>query len=111
MSADIVLIYATAPSMEIADKIAGALIDQQLIACANIIPGMRSHYVWEGKRQIDDEVILILKTRTDLANAVIAAARPLHPYKTPAFVILPTAGAHPPFAEWIAKSTIERKSA
>jgi periplasmic divalent cation tolerance protein len=79
MSDAIALIYATAPSLDVAERIAASLLDARLIACANILPGMRAHYLWQGQRQVDEEVVLIMKTRSDLAEAAIAAARPLHP--------------------------------
>ena len=50
----LVLIYATFPSAAEAERIGGHLVDQGLIACVNIFPGMTAIYVWEGKRQVRD---------------------------------------------------------
>ncbi len=75
-----VLIYATFPSVAEAERIGGALVDQGLAACVNILPGMTAIYVWEGKRQRDSEAAMIIKTRTNLAERAIAEGRKLHPY-------------------------------
>ena len=63
-----VLIYATFPSVAEAERIGGALVDQGLAACVNILPGMTAIYVWEGKRQRDSEAAMIIKTRANLAE-------------------------------------------
>jgi periplasmic divalent cation tolerance protein len=101
----VVLIYATAPNQAVAEAIASALLDQRLIACANIWPGMTALYRWEGKIARDSEVVIILKTRTSLAETVIAEARALHPYETPAFVVLATDGGSAPFLKWVRAET------
>lgn len=104
-SPEVVLIYATCPSPAVAETIATALVEQRLAACANILPGMTSIYVWEGKLNRDQEVAMIIKTRAGQATAAIAAAKALHPYENPAFVVLPVAGGAAPFLEWILAQT------
>jgi periplasmic divalent cation tolerance protein len=104
---DIVLIYATAPDQSTAEKIAGALLDQRLIACANILPGMMSLYRWDGRIAQDREVVLILKTRAALAERAIDAGRAVHPYAVPAFVVLPASGGHPAFLDWVRTETTD----
>jgi periplasmic divalent cation tolerance protein len=101
----IVLIYATAPSMDVAQAMARALLDQRLIACANIMPDMTSMYRWQGQIETAAEVSILFKTTAERAEAAIAAGRALHPYETPAFMVLPATGGHPPFLEWIATQT------
>jgi periplasmic divalent cation tolerance protein len=100
-----VLIYSTYPSAAEAERIGGALVDQGLAACVNILPGMTSIYVWEGKRQRDSEAAMIIKTRTGLAGTAIAEARKLHPYSNPAFVVLPVEGGSEDFLRWIMEQT------
>lgn len=100
-----VLIYSTFPSAAEAERIGGALVDQGLAACVNILPGMTAIYVWEGKRQRDTEAAMIVKTRGDLADAAIAEGRKLHPYTNPAFVVLPIAGGSQDFLRWIVDQT------
>jgi periplasmic divalent cation tolerance protein len=100
-----VLIYSTCPSPEEAERIGGALVDQGLAACVNILPGMTAIYVWEGKRNRDSEAAMIIKTRASLADAAIAEGRKLHPYSNPAFVVLPIEGGSADFLQWIEAQT------
>lgn len=100
-----VLIYSTFPSAAEAERIGGALVDRGLAACVNILPGMTSIYIWEGKRQRDSEAAMIIKTRSGLADTAIAEARKLHPYSNPAFVVLPIDGGSADFLRWITEQT------
>jgi periplasmic divalent cation tolerance protein len=100
-----VLIYATFPSADEAERIGGALVDRGLAACVNILPGMTAIYVWEGKRNRDSEAAMIIKTRASLATAAIAEGRKLHPYSNPAFVVLPIEGGSADFLAWIETQT------
>jgi periplasmic divalent cation tolerance protein len=100
-----VLIYSTFPSATDAERIGGALVDRGLAACVNILPGMTSIYVWEGKRQRDAEAAMIIKTRAGLADTAIAEARKLHPYSNPAFVVLPIDGGSADFLRWLGEQT------
>ena len=102
-----VLIYSTFPSVAEAERVGGALVDRSLAACVNILPGMTAIYVWEGKRQSEPEAAMIIKTRGDLAGAVIAEVRKLHPYDNPALVVLPIAGGSDDFLRWIAEQTLQ----
>jgi len=101
----LVLVYSTFPSVAEAERIGGALVDRGLAACVNIFPGMTSIYVWEGKRQSETEAAMIIKTRAQLADAVIAETRTLHPYSNPALVVLPITGGSADFLLWIADQT------
>ena len=96
-----VLIYATAPGTDVAERIGSALLDQRLAACINILPGMVSLYTWDGKRQRDSEVVMIIKTTKAKATAAIAAGLALHPYDTPAFLVLPVEDGAAAFMTWI----------
>ncbi|MBX9588114.1 MAG: divalent-cation tolerance protein CutA [Hyphomonadaceae bacterium] len=100
-----VLIYATFPSVAEAERIGGTLVERGLAACVNILPGMTAIYVWEGKRQSGTEAVMLIKTRADLADAVIAQVRKLHPYTNPALVVLPIAGGSADFLRWIGEQT------
>jgi periplasmic divalent cation tolerance protein len=102
---DIVLIYATVPDEATAETIATTLLEARLIACANIWPGMTALYRWQERIARDREVVMILKTCSNLADAAIQAARAKHPYDTPAFVVLPTSGGHAPFLDWVRTET------
>jgi periplasmic divalent cation tolerance protein len=105
----LVLIYSTYPSVAEAERIGGALVEKELAACVNILPGMTAIYVWQGKRQKDSEAAMLIKTRGSLADRAIAAARALHPYSNPAFLVLPVTGGSQDFLKWIAERTAQPK--
>lgn len=100
-----VLVYSTFPSLEAAEAEGAKLVEQGLAACVNILPGMVSIYVWEGKRHRDAEVVMIIKTRRSLAERVVAEVRGRHPYENPALLVLPVDGGSAPFLEWIVSRT------
>lgn len=100
-----VLVYATFPSPEEAERVGGALVDGGLAACVNIIPGMISIYVWQGQRHRDAEAVMIAKTRAALADRLVAEARRLHPYTNPALLVIPVTGGSVDFCRWIGEQT------
>lgn len=100
-----ILVYATFPSREVAEGIGGKLVEDGLAACVNILPGMIAIYIWEGKRQRDEECAMIIKSRATLAAPIIRTVRSLHPYENPALVVLDIAGGAPFFLDWIMNQT------
>jgi periplasmic divalent cation tolerance protein len=100
-----VLIYATFPSLETAEKVTNALVDARLVACANLLPGAVSIYRWQGRRHRDTEVVAILKTRHGLLSIAVAALKAQHPYEVPAIVALQPVGGAEDFFAWIATQT------
>ncbi len=102
----IVLLYCTAADLDEAQVIAEAVVSQRLAACANILPGMRSVYWWDGKLQQGAEAVLILKTRPDLVEAATAAIKAAGSYKVPC--VLPIAvgpGGNPDYVDWLLGET------
>ena len=69
-----VFVYTTWPSIVEAEKAGRDLVERRLAACVNILPGMISHYWWEGKVERAEEAVMIVKTRASLAEPV--SARP-----------------------------------
>ena len=100
-----ILIYGTFPTPQVAEAIGARLVEHGLAACVNIIPGLISIYVWQGERQRDAETAMIIKTRADLADAVIADVLRQHPYSNPALVVLPIIAGSVDFMAWIAVQT------
>ncbi|MGE0765312.1 MAG: divalent-cation tolerance protein CutA [Hyphomicrobiaceae bacterium] len=101
----IVLVYATFPDLASAETIAADLVEVGLAACANLNPGMRSVYRWQGMVERSDEVAAIFKTRARLAARLIGWLRVAHPYTNPAAVVLPAVGGSQAFLSWIAAET------
>ena len=63
------VVFITAPNVECAETLARALVEDRLVACVNVVPGIRSFYRWEGEVQSDPEVLLIAKTRAEHRSA------------------------------------------
>jgi periplasmic divalent cation tolerance protein len=78
------LIWCPFASEDAAAAAAGQLLDEGLIACANILPGMRSLYVWQGERGEARECGALFKTDAGLLEHAVARLAAIHPYDTPA---------------------------
>lgn len=103
----IVLAWIPCPSLDCAERIGKAAVEHHLAACANILPGMRSIYRWEGEIRSEDEVLLALKTVADHVDALVELVVSLHPYDLPAVSVIPVAGGHLPFLAWVRQETSE----
>ena len=98
------VILVTAGSEAEAETLAEALIEERLAACVQLMP-IRSRYVWKGAVQRDDEVLLLIKTKAALFEAVRTRVRELHSYETPEVVMLPMTAADADYLAWIAGET------
>ena len=96
-----VLVYTTWPSIVEAERAGREIVEKRLAACVNILPGMISHYWWEGKIERAEEVVMIVKTRAVLAESVREAVKALHSYTTPAIMVLPVESADADYYRWI----------
>ena len=105
MSERAVFVYTTYPSLVEAERIGKAVLERRLAACVNILPGMISHYWWQGKIERGEEVVMIIKTRASLAEAVRAAVKELHAYDTPAILVLPIESGEAGYLNWLMAET------
>jgi periplasmic divalent cation tolerance protein len=96
-----VFVYTTYPSVVEAEWAGRNIVERRLAACVNILPGMVSHYWWEGKLERGEEAVMIVKTRAALSGAVSAAVKETHPYTTPAIAFLPVEGGDAVYLNWI----------
>ena len=98
------LVLVTAPDLKTARALAKSALNAKLVACANLVPKIESHYWWQGKLEASAEVLIIFKTtRTKLAalqKLVVAE----HPYDTPEFIALPLAAGNAKYLAWLAES-------
>jgi len=101
----VVAVLMTAPDMDTARRIARALVDDRLIACANLLPGVTSIYRWQGGTEEAAEVLVVMKTRPALLDRLIARAAALHPYEVPELLALPVAGGLEAYCRWVAEET------
>ena len=105
MSERAVFVYTTYPSLVEAERIGRAVLERRLAACVNILPGMISHYRWEGKVERAEEAVMLVKTRASVANAVSDAVKELHSYDTPAIVVLPLESVEKTYLAWLLAET------
>ena len=98
------IVLVTAPDLKTARRLAWAALKAKLIACANLVPQLESHYWWLGKLEQSSEVLMILKaTRGTLARLEKLILN-LHPYDTPEFIVLPLTGSNARYLAWWEKS-------
>jgi periplasmic divalent cation tolerance protein len=96
-----VLVYTTWPSIVEAERAGREIVERRLAACVNIVPGMISHYWWQGRLERGEEAVMLIKIRASLAGAVSATAKSLHSYETPAIMVLPVESADPDYHRWV----------
>jgi periplasmic divalent cation tolerance protein len=101
----LVLVLTTFPDAAQARQIGTALIERQLAACVNLLPGITSIYPWDGAIHQSDEILALIKSRRDLLPALEAALTSLHPYTTPEFLTLSPESASSAYLAW-AQSTL-----
>jgi periplasmic divalent cation tolerance protein len=99
------LVYITCGNLEEAEKIARALVEERLAACANLLPEVRSIYRWKEAIHSDPETVLIAKTRGELLDKLTARVLALHSYECPCVVAVPIQGGNPDFLNWIRTET------
>lgn len=98
-------IYITAGSEAEAARLGRSLVEARLAACANVIAPVKSIYWWDGAVQEDTEAALVLKTRADLVDALIAKVKDEHSYDCPCVVSLPIEAGNPDYLAWINAET------
>ncbi len=95
------VVLVTAPDMETAAQLGHTLVGEQLAACANLVPGLRSIYRWEGKVQDDAEVLLVIKTTAAAQEHLTQRVIKLHPYTTPEVIALPIVAGADGYLRWL----------
>ena len=98
---DKIVVLTTAGSAEEADRIARGLVEKRLAACVNIVPGMRSIYRWKGAIEEGEELLLLIKTRRQLVDALEAELRKLHSYEIPEMIAIPIVDGLDKYLNWI----------
>jgi periplasmic divalent cation tolerance protein len=101
------LVLCTCPDDSVADRIAGALVEERLAACVNRLPGVASTYRWNGKVCRDNECLLLIKTVIERFDALRERIVGLHPYELPEVIAVDIALGHAPYLAWIAAETGE----
>ncbi len=101
---DVRIVFVTAPP-DTASELARALVEERLVACANVIPGLRSIYRWKGAVQDEPETLLVLKTQACRVAPLIDQVRALHPHDTPEVLALKPDAGLPAYLAWVLAET------
>jgi periplasmic divalent cation tolerance protein len=92
---------STFPSPDKAAEIARVLVEEQLAACVNLVPAVRSIYRWQGQVSDDAETLAIIKTTRERFEALRARLVELHPYEVPELIALAIEAGHAPYLDWV----------
>ena len=98
------LVWCPFPDVDSARAAADALLDDRLIACANILGSSESRFVWDGARATGSEIAVLFKTTPERLDDVVERLGELHPYDTPAIIGWQADTAHPATFAWLAGS-------
>ncbi|XP_062543529.1 divalent-cation tolerance protein CutA-like isoform X1 [Armigeres subalbatus] len=98
--------YVTTPNANSAKELARKLVERKLAACVNIIPGLTSIYEWEGKINEDQEILLMIKTRTTRIDELSKFVRENHPYSVAEVISVPIENGNPPYLDWLSKTVV-----
>ena len=102
---DFIVVFVTCGSEDEALKIARALVEEKLAACANMISPLRSIYRWEGKTWDEKEWLLIIKTQQSTFEDLAKRVKTLHSYSVPEIIALPIVEGSPAYLTWIEENT------
>ena len=98
------LVLVTTPDLKTARRLARFALKARLIACANLVPRVESHYWWKGKVESGAEVLMMLKTRRANVARLEKLILAEHPYDTPEFIVLDLRGGSARYLAWLAAS-------
>ncbi len=105
MTDEYLLVLCTCPGNTVAAEIATALIDQNLAACVNRVPGIKSYYRWQGRLEQDDEVLLMIKSTRACFPLLEAAIRSVHPHEVPEIIAVPITAGSEAYLRWVSACT------
>ena len=95
------VVYVTAGSRKMADKIAQALIKEKLASCVSIVPEIYSRYWWRGHIEYEKELLLVIKTETRRYASLEKRVRELHTYTVPEILAVPVLKGNPAYLAWM----------
>ena len=103
-AADVRVALVTAPDAGTAETLVHTLVEEGVVACGNIVPGVVSIYRWQGQVERAGEVLVVLKTTAAAVPRLLEQVPALHPYEVPEVLVLPVAAGHEPYLAWVAAS-------
>ena len=99
------IVLVTAPNLKVARELARLALTGHLVACANLISRVESHYWWRGKLEKGAEVLVMFKTRASQVEKLENIILDNHPYETPETVALPLSAGTARYLDWLTQST------
>lgn len=102
---EFIVILVTAATTEEAETVADTLVRDRLVACANILGGVRSIFHWQGKIDEADEHLIIMKGRSEHFQRIEQRVRELHSYEVPEIIALPILAGSAPYLNWLRRET------
>ena len=96
-----IIVFMTASSIDEATNIAEKLVAENLAACVNIIPDIKSVYIWEDKMCKDDEILCIIKSTKGMYSALEKRIKELHSYDVPEVICTRIEDGNPDYLNWI----------
>ncbi len=94
-----VILITTPPGK--GEEIARLLVEERLAACVNVVKGIRSFYWWEGKVNVDDEELLVVKTRGEAVGKLVKRVKEVHPYTVPEVIALDVSEGNEDYIKWV----------
>ena len=102
---EFIAVYITTRDMEEAKHIAELLLQKRLVACTNILDGVSSSYIWQGKIEHEKETLLIAKTRASLFHKIKNIVQKNHSYDVPCINAMPLVEGNEDYFNWIYNET------
>ena len=99
-----ILVFMTTANKREAEKIVKKLLDRRLIACANIIGPVISHFWWQNKTEKADEFLILIKSNQKLFNKLTKTVKELHSYEVPEILAIPIIEGYQPYLKWLNSS-------
>jgi periplasmic divalent cation tolerance protein len=100
------IVFVTVPDVDAGARLGRALVEERLAACTNIVPGLRSIYLWKGAIEDSSEALCLVKTRGALFEPLKRRIAELHPYDVPEILAVEPVKGSEPYLRWLAESTI-----
>ncbi len=94
------MVLVTTGSVEEARLLARAILEKKLAACVNLLPGVESHYWWQGKLDSAQEVMLVIKSSAEQFDELAALVKEKHSYECPEIIALSPQEIAPAYREW-----------
>ena len=101
MSTGAILVFCSVPDMETGRKLADLLLNEKAAACVSIMPGVESHYNWQGKRERSTELLLLIKATAEQYKRIEGLIVSGHPYECPEIVAVPVTEGSPSYLAWL----------